>query len=276
MWQSKRFNIVIALIAAIVLWAYVLGNVNPVSTETIRNIPIIFINEDKLEDRDLLLFSKDYETVNITYSGQRTVTSKIKESSFKVLADVGNLEEGSYSVELQFIAPDGITIENTNLQKVDVVVDTLVNEPKKVTVVVVNNSEFRQVEVSEMSTNSVGVSGPSVLVDSVSYAKAVLDASKVIEDGETVDLKLVPVNGNGNEVSDIILDTTSMWVKVKVSTIVENEEATETDAAIDETNNVEDENEGDAEVVDTPEDEKETQPEHHTDATDTDAEAITE
>ena len=34
--KSKKFNIVLAILAAVVLWAYVLGEVNPNTSDTIR------------------------------------------------------------------------------------------------------------------------------------------------------------------------------------------------------------------------------------------------
>ena len=48
MLKSKKFNIVLALIIAIALWAYVLGEVNPESTATVKNIPINFTNQESL------------------------------------------------------------------------------------------------------------------------------------------------------------------------------------------------------------------------------------
>ena len=49
MLKSKKLNIVLAILAAVVLWAYVLGEVNPNTSDTIRGVPITFANEDMLE-----------------------------------------------------------------------------------------------------------------------------------------------------------------------------------------------------------------------------------
>ena len=44
MLNNKKFNIVISLIIAIGLWAYVIGETNPPDTKTFRDIPIQLIN----------------------------------------------------------------------------------------------------------------------------------------------------------------------------------------------------------------------------------------
>lgn len=67
--KSKRFNIILALIAAVALWAYVLGEINPTrapSSEIYRNS----INEEALEAEGLTIVSVSAETVNVTISGQ--------------------------------------------------------------------------------------------------------------------------------------------------------------------------------------------------------------
>ena len=50
MLENKKVNIILALIVAIVLWAYVLGEVNPETTVTVKDVPINFLNQDMLED----------------------------------------------------------------------------------------------------------------------------------------------------------------------------------------------------------------------------------
>ena len=64
MLKSKKFNIILALIVAIVLWAYVLGEINPTSSTVIRNVPINFTNQEALEAEGLTVLSTSAETVN--------------------------------------------------------------------------------------------------------------------------------------------------------------------------------------------------------------------
>ena len=78
MLKNNRFNMILALVAAIVLWAYVLGEINPSSSTVVRNVPINFINEEALEEEGLALLSSSATTVNISISGQRTAITRVE------------------------------------------------------------------------------------------------------------------------------------------------------------------------------------------------------
>ena len=46
---------IISLLIAIFLWVYVMGEVDPTATQTIRDIPVSLLNEDWLEDNELAI-----------------------------------------------------------------------------------------------------------------------------------------------------------------------------------------------------------------------------
>ena len=88
MLRNDKINLVIALLIAIGLWVYVLGEVNPTRDSTIRNVPIVFLNEATLEEEELILLSSSDIAINVTISGKRSDTGNIKESDIKVYADL--------------------------------------------------------------------------------------------------------------------------------------------------------------------------------------------
>ena len=53
MLNNKKFNIVLSLIIAVGLWAYVIGETNPTDTRTFRDIPITFVNGEVLANSNL-------------------------------------------------------------------------------------------------------------------------------------------------------------------------------------------------------------------------------
>ena len=93
MLKSKKFNIVLALIIAIALWAYVLGEVNPESTATVKNIPINFTNQESLEDNGLTVLDSSQTSISVSISGQRTAITKVEPSDFSVTCDVEGLNK---------------------------------------------------------------------------------------------------------------------------------------------------------------------------------------
>ena len=71
MLKSKKFNIILAILVAIALWAFVLGDVNPDTTSTIRDVPVTFTNQDALEAEGLTIYQSSVQTVNIHINGRR-------------------------------------------------------------------------------------------------------------------------------------------------------------------------------------------------------------
>ena len=88
MLKSKKFNIILALIIAIALWAYVLGEVNPESTTTVKNVPINFTNQESLEDNGLTVLGSSQTSISVSISGQRTAITKVEPGDFSVTCDV--------------------------------------------------------------------------------------------------------------------------------------------------------------------------------------------
>ena len=102
----------------IVLWAYVLGVVNPETTVTVKDVPINFLNQDMLEDTGYTILSSSEYSVNITISGQRTAATKVKPGDFTVAADVEALRPGENTVRVFVSGPDGVKIESVKVQAV--------------------------------------------------------------------------------------------------------------------------------------------------------------
>ena len=206
MLKSNKVNLILALIVAIVLWSYVLVDVNQSSTETVKGVPITIINEDELEANDLVLLSTDYEKVNITYSCQRTFSGKIKDSEFSVTADVEGLKKGSHKVKLFISAPDDVSVENISIPKITVTIDELVTVEKTVTPVI-DNSDGDETEpnILQVSDDTVSVKGAKSLVDRVVTMNAVLDASKVKTEMKSFTVPLVAVDDSGKEIENVQL-----------------------------------------------------------------------
>ena len=141
MLKSNKLNLIIALIVAIVLWAYVLVDVNQSSTETAKGVPITLLNEQTLAEDDLVILSMDYSKVNINYSCQRQTLGKIKDSDFIVTADVEGLKSGENKVKLSVSGPDDVSIENISVQKITIMVDELISAEKPINPTLENQTD---------------------------------------------------------------------------------------------------------------------------------------
>lgn len=213
MLKSNKLNLIIALITAIVLWAYVLVDVNQSSTETVRGVPITLVNEQTLAADDLVILSMDYSKVNINYSCQRQALSKIKDADFTVTADVEGLKVGENKVKLNVNHPDDVSIENLSVQKITIVVDELVSAEKPINPTLENQEDDEsEPSIVQISDEKITVKGAKSLVEKVTSVRAALDASKVADEMKSLTVSLIPVDENGEAVEGVKLSKSNVSI----------------------------------------------------------------
>lgn len=217
MLKNNKINLVLALLAAICLWAYVLGDDGSSYGGTMRNIPVNYINAEALERAGLVVLDTPTETVNVSYTGQRSLKNKVKITDFKVTVDLEGLREGENTVKVVVEKPENVEIKNISVQKVKVIVDKLAEEEKPVNVVITNQtSDDSEPYIVQVSREKIKVRGAETLVNSVTSLNAAVDASKVGMTMKSLSIELVPVNSKGEKVENVKLE----YDNVSVTTIM--------------------------------------------------------
>ena len=217
MLKNNKINLVIALLAAICLWAYVLGDDSSSYGGTMRNVPMNYVNAEALEKAGLVVLDTPSESVNISYTGQRSLKNKVKAKDFKVTADLEGLKEGENTMKLMVEKPENVDIKSVSLQKVTVVVDKLAEEYKPVNVVITNQtSDDSEPYIVQVSREKVKVRGSETLVNSVTALNASVDAGKVGNTMKSLNIELVPVDRKGEVVDNVTLE----FENVSITTIM--------------------------------------------------------
>ena len=213
MLKNKNINIILAFIIAISLWAYVLGDVNPKTEVVIKEVPIVFENEEALSDAGLVILDYDYASVNVTITGPRTEVTKVSKGDFSVTADVEGLSIGSNVIRLDVIGPDNVKISDVSTEKMTITIDEWVSVSKDIDVLFSGDiEEQKEPLVVEKSRESVYVSGAKTLVERVDKVYALVDVEKVGNELETLDANLQATDASGNVVDYVYLDTESINV----------------------------------------------------------------
>ncbi len=229
MLKNKKINMILALIVAIGLWAFVLGEINPESSVTVRDVPITFANQDVLEESGLTVLSSSEASVNISISGQRTAVTRAKQADFSVTADLEALSLGKNTVRLNISGPDDVKIESVSTEKISVEIDELITVEKDINVVVNGDvGSDREAYIVETSDEKVKVSGAKTLVDRVTGVNALLDAKEIGDNMKTFDAVLVPVDSQGAKVENINLG----GKKVRVTAVMFNKKTVHLDVPV--------------------------------------------
>lgn len=213
MLKNNKVNIIIALVMAIILWVYVLGDVNPDTTTTMKNVPIQFLNQDAMEASGFVLIDSDYYRTNVKYNGKRSDVNKVDESDFSVTADLEGLRKGEYKLKLVVTGPENIKIDSLSVEKITVNIDQWAEETRKVDAQIVNQiSDETEPAIYQVSRSELKISGGQSLLDKVKYLRADLEADKIGPDLKAYTVKAIPVDENGAEVMGVTVEESNVSV----------------------------------------------------------------
>lgn len=218
MLNNKKFNIVLSIIIAIGLWAYVIGETNPTDTKTFRDIPITLIHAEALEDSDLAVLETSADTMSVTLSGTRSNVNKISEKDIVATVDLADAAKGRNELKIYVRVPEKVEIEETSINKLTVVVEGKKSKEVDIDVEYLGNFENEEEPITvEMSRESVVVSGPASLVNKVTSVRADVAEGKVTDTLKTIKSKLTPVDKTGAEVKKVELSAKSVSVTAELA-----------------------------------------------------------
>ena len=238
MLNSKAARLVIALLAAVVIWGYVVGEVNPSKTKTIRNVPITYTYEDTLNERDLAIGSVADEYISVEISGARAILGDINPNDISATINVASAQKGENEMSINLKVPSGITVNKQSATRTVVVVESLVQKPVDVTIDY--TGEFApgdQGSTVNTSLTQVIVSGAESLVENVASARGVIDAANVSETLSAIACQLEAADADGRPIAGVkisprTISVASIIARSKTVELITPTENTATDRFI--------------------------------------------
>lgn len=223
MLKSKNFNRVISMLLALALWAYVIGNQNPLKYKDIVDIPLQLLNEENLAARGLAISGDVDLSVNVRVQGRPNEVSKLTSGDFTASADLLFGYIGKNYIPVTVNSPDGLQqVEIRPNNKIVVNIEELVVVPKPVKVFFVG--KFADgIEAGRIITlpDQVEVSGAKSEVEAVSYIKAEINTSKLKEEANTVQVKAIPVSRSDDVVGNVKLSSSYIGVTAELLRVKE-------------------------------------------------------
>lgn len=218
MFQNNKVNLVISIVAAIIIWAYVVIAVNPIKDTTIKNIPVKLTSIDTLEDRGLTVTSDRDYTVDVTVKGARSEITQITEDDIEATADLFGYPEGDHDIKVVVTVPDNVSREDIKPASIEVSIDEYVSVSKPVKVEFDgdfgNNAEPGSVSVLP---EELEVAGAKSIVEKVSYIKAAVNSEDVKDDEQTIEVEPEPVDEDGVTVDGLKLSQETISVNCTLS-----------------------------------------------------------
>lgn len=224
--ESKIFNIILSILIALGLWAYVTASVTDVGESTVRNIPVTVVGEETLNAKGLMIDPDTKLAVSARVSGNRSLLVSMASNPseyFSATINVAEITEpGTYELsctitpEFTSLTSTGVRVLDQEGKTVQVTITKLLSKTVEVrgvfegTVDEENNYRANPVEVTP---GTVKVQGPEELVNQVEYAQVTITGDNLTKT-YTGELSFQLMTGDGKAVDNKDLTTNVSTVSV--------------------------------------------------------------
>ncbi len=206
MFRSNKINMVIAIVVAVMLWMYVVGQVNPTTTKKFADVPITFVGEEALNNNGLAVADIEVTGVSVTLEGKRAVLMQVEPKEIGVTVDISDLGKGKNSVPIVVTVPADTKLAKSSVETINITVEDRIVETKDVRVAFEGNFEEGS-EPGQISTSPqyVEVSGARSMIDKVDHIQVTVGAGEEREGKIETDVTPIPVDAGGARVEHVEL-----------------------------------------------------------------------
>lgn len=213
----KTFTVILSVVIALSLWAYVIGEVNPTIRQPITNVPVQLLNVQSLHARELAIAGDTRYTVDVVVEGKRSDILKVGSEEILAEADLFGWSKGENFIPVNVRVPDTLHIIEVKAAKIQVTIEDQVALSRPVVVLYAGELPAHTEEGAlEIKPAEIEVTGAKSDVEAVVRIQAVINASELTADGKTIQAEAVPVNYAGVPVESVKLSANYVSVFAKL------------------------------------------------------------
>ncbi len=224
--KTKVLYLLLSLVIAFGLWAYVITVVSPESEATYYDIPVSLINESVLNDKGLMIVSDGSPRATLRLKGNRSDLNKLKNSDITLVADLSKINDPgkqklTYTIsfpgdfannafEVLSYSPDRITLDIVEWSTKELPID--VN-----CVGSVHADYIIHQDGITQDHEKITITGPKDVIDQITQAKV-----NVVVEGSTQTIThsgrvtLCDANGDPVDASSVQANVSEVNVSVRV------------------------------------------------------------
>jgi YbbR domain-containing protein len=222
MFQNNKVNIVISILAAIALWAYVVTYINPTTTRSIPNVPVELINLDALADDGLTVSAGQNFTVDLIIEGRRTDLTGLAVEDFQAIMDMKGFSIGTNAVPVRVTMPDKVNLAEVRPARIEVQIEELISVMKPIKISYSETFEDKtEPGFVTLAPQEIEVTGAKEQVNNVAYIMAEVNSDEIKETETTLTVAAIPVTESGEEVTDIALSQESIAITATLCKVKE-------------------------------------------------------
>lgn len=204
-YKTDWFLRIASVVAAIIIWFYVVYQENPTIERWISNIPVVQKNlSQDFENGKLVIMSISTDKVDAKVSGRRRIMSSMNSASGTATMDMSKITEaGTYEIPINVdFSIDGIDVIQLRPNRCTVVVDRVVTEERPITIIRKGATDDGYTVDDIVATPDViKLSGPKSAIDKVETCSITIDLTDIKEDVKGL-YKIKLYDDKGNEISN--------------------------------------------------------------------------
>ncbi len=201
---------ILALIAATIMWGYVMNEENP-SVNASYTVPVEIMNAP--EGYDVTLENKE---VTLKVRAPRALIAAVNKADFKAYIDLSNNTEGESDEQIKTAVPQGFELISLSEEKVHVKMESLIARGVPVDIAVSGKpSDDMEVGNIQPAQQYVNVYGPRHLVDSVVKVSGKIRLADNNSDF-TMRVKLTAVTADGENINNLTVIPGELDVTVQL------------------------------------------------------------
>lgn len=178
------FPKLLSLLIAVLLWSYVVLEIDPIKTRTFTK-PVEMIGVEQLEERGLVLISTEQPSLSIKTSGKTSQIVRLSSSDIRVTVDFSKMHKaGVYYPPPTIEIPGSVEVKSYQPRTLPFTIENIVT--RKVAVRVTTRNGLRADRLVDKLTpeeGTVAISGAESVVASVKYALLTVDLQNISKDG---------------------------------------------------------------------------------------------
>lgn len=209
---------VFALLIAVVLWSYVMYEVNPEETRESKNINVTFTNEHTLERQNLVVMEPEEVTISVKVTGKRSDMINFSFQSVKASVDLSGYTEGQRKVPIKVELDQSSKIKISSFEPKEVLFtfDKLITRERPVTIKTEGQLESGYIIGDlESKSQTILLKGPRSWINEVSEIVATVNLNGRKDSGNiTAPIKLL--DDQGNDVRGIEKEPSSIDIAVPI------------------------------------------------------------
>ena len=212
---------ILCVLAAFVLWIYVMQVESPEYEQEITSVPVELENAAALSEASgLSVYAGSGNRISLTVAGKKSIVSKLKAEDVSAYIDLSRLKEaGRHSLEVSVDLPDDVTLVDCEPSTVTVYVDEMDSISLPVSEKLVNFVLESPYELGEIAFefDTVNVTGPKNRISNLAGAVVTIN----MEDRKSTfvtnsAITLVDKTGNLSDMNYLSMSASEMNVTVPI------------------------------------------------------------